>query len=166
MSRTRTIAAALILGLGLAAAASAQQPPIPLFTGPVDPAQNRKALNTLVNEINAILLPLLPNTPGAVNFVALTPATTGNNATIGLGPGADANAGITINPNGSGNIVLFSQFDTGVLQFANVSSFHRAGQLTACPGNSYKRVSGTAEVVTGHMIIQDWLGRKHGIPVC
>ncbi len=166
MSRIRTILSALILGMGVAATAGAQQPPIPLFSGPVDPASNRRALNTLVNEINAILSPLLPAVSGAVNFISLTPATTGNNAVIGLVSGADTNAGITINPNGSGNIVLFGQLDTGILQFGNVSSFRTASGLTPCPGNGTARIAGTSNVVTGHLIVQDWLNRKHGIPVC
>ncbi len=123
--------------------------------------------NTLINRINAILVPALGSGSGLVNLIGLSGGTAGNNAQIGLQPGADANAGIQINPNGSGNIILFGSSDTGVLQFGSSSSLVPATGFAACPGViPNKAPIGVQGVVKGYIIVKDWLGNSHGWATC
>lgn len=167
----KRLLSALIV-LMLAAPAGAQTLPIPLVTGPQDVSQMRAIFNTLIGQINAVLVPVFgySTTPNGtpVNLISLSGGLTGSNATIGLQPGADANAGITINPNGSGNIQLFAQGDTGTLKFGNEGAFVKAYGLGACPGalGLNKQPIGVQPVVTGFLIVKDWLGASHGVPAC
>ncbi len=159
-----------LFALMLAAPAVAQtSPPVASF----NPSQLQIPatgvdFNTLINRINAILVPALGSGSGLVNLIGISGGTTGNNAVIGLQPGADANAGIQINPNGSGNIVLFSQYDTGVLQFGSQASFIPTTSLIACPGVPAGKAApiGVSNTVTGFTPIKDWLNRTHAWPVC
>ncbi len=168
----RRFLAGLAMLMLTALSAGAQTLPIPLFSGPSDPSQMRTYFNNLILSINAILVPALGATTTsagtAVNLISLTGGITGSNAVIGLQAGADTNAGITINPNGSGNIVLFSQYDTGVLQFGNQTGFTPATSLIACPGVQAGKAAplGVSATVTGFTPIKDWLGRVHAWPAC
>lgn len=162
--------AALCLAIVLVACggqAARAASPIPLFSGPQDNSQLFLYLNSLVTAINAINGPLLPPVQGGVNNISLTGGVTGSPATIGLQPGSDPNGGIQINPNGSGNITLFTSGDTGVLAFGSTAVFAQATGLAACPAITYNRVPfGVQPNVQGYVLIQDWLGRRHGIPAC
>lgn len=154
-----------VAGLLLAAGANAAS------VATVNPAQLQIPatgvdFNNLIQAINAILTPLIPNVASPVNSISLTAGATGSQAMIGLQTGADTNAGIMINPNGSGNITLFSQLDTGVLQFGNQSSFVKAAGLVACPAAVKNNPFGVAPVVTGYFLAADWLGVQHAIPGC
>lgn len=156
----------LLVGLGFADAAAAQQLPIPMFSGPMDPASMQSDLNGLISQINGVLVPALgPSSTMAgtpVNKVSLTGGLTGNPATIGLQPGADANASIQIKPNGSGNIVL-----AGALQFGIPGSFVATPTLVPCPGrHSGAAFYGINQTVQGVFLVKDWLGMTRGIPVC
>lgn len=173
----RFLRAALVLAaLGFSGAAFAQAnlPPIPMFFGPVDPGTTAANLNGLIQKINAILAPLLPNQPGAeVNFVALTSGQAGQPAIIGLQPGGDANGSIAIQPAGNGNIVLFGnsgsgQLGTGLLQIGNVSSWVPVKGLAACPAVSggSTRPLGVGPTITGYFQMIDWLGRLHSVAAC
>ena len=160
MSRFLAAGLASMLGAGIA---SAQMVPIPLLTGPFDPGSTQATFNTLIRQIDAILAPLLPTGGG----ISIPPSTTGSgNGVIGLDGTAGANAGIQINPNGSGNIILFGDGDTGSLQFGNTSAFKAARGFSACPGTSKNVPLGVGQTVTGHFIVQDWAGRSHGVPAC
>jgi hypothetical protein len=171
MKRT-SLALAALLALALPAAAQNAQFPIPPFTGPNDPSQLRAYLNTLVSEINAVLGPVVPAQPGSTNLITLggTP-TGGGNPAISLTTTSDGNAGIAIQPNGRGNIVLFDPgvAGAGLLQFADTASFAPATGLAACPGMptiAKKTNFGVDDHVDGYFIVQDWLGRSHGMPAC
>lgn len=148
--------------------AGAQTPPIPNF----NPSQLQipatgADFNTLIRSINAILVPLVPGGSAGVNLISLTGGVTGSPAVIGLQSGADANAGIQINPNGSGNIVLFSQTDTGVLQIGNQASFVPANSFVACPGATIGHPPfGMKGVVSGYFAMKDWLGRNQWSLTC
>ena len=167
MKRLWVLMIGLALVSGVARAAS-----VPPLTGPQDPASITGELNQIIRNINAILSPLTGTTANPVsgsNLISLTPGRPGNPAIIGLQPTGDTNAGITIDPKGSGNIVLFSQFDTGNLQFGNVSAFVKTVGLGACPAVSNAKavpLGGVAPVVTGYFMVKDWLGTMHGIPTC
>lgn len=158
----------------LPGAAMAQTLPIPLLSGPQDVSQFQATINQQVlAKINAVLGAAMSMPPGAVNFISLNATPTGQLAAIQLGgTSADANAGIGISPNGSGNIVLFAPTlgepqETGVLQFANNASFAPARGLATCPGvPAGQPVFNTADHVTGYWIIKDWLGRSHATPAC
>lgn len=160
--KLKFLAAALAMVAALPAWATS--PPIPLFSGPWDPANTGANVNTLILEINAILTPALPAVSGAVNLISLSGGLTGQPAVIGLQSGADANAGIQINPNGSGNIILFGVNDTGVLQFANSSAFLPLPGMALAPGVlPNKAPLGMADHLTGYFLVQDWLGRSRGV---
>ncbi len=163
--KLKSLAAALILAAAPALAAS---PPIPLFSGPWDPANTGANVNFLITEINAILTPALLAPSGAVNLISLSGGLTGSPAIIGLQPGADANAGIQINPNGSGNIILFGNGNTGVLQFGNSTSFVPVKGMGACPGVALGAAQpfGVHANIQGYIPMQDWLGRNRYAPVC
>jgi len=166
--KLRSILAAMMLA-ALPVAALAQTLPIPLFS----PSQLQipatgTDFNSLIVRINATLQPTLVSPSGAVNLISLTGGLTGTPAIIGLQPGADSNAGIQINPNGSGNIILFGQADTGVLQFGSQAMFVPATSLIACPGVPAGKSApmGVSTTVTGFTPIKDWLGRTHSWPTC
>ncbi len=159
MSRFLAAGLALMFGAGIA---SAQMRPIPLLTGPFDPGSTQGTFNTLIAQIDNILAPLLPTGGG----IAIPPSTTTGNGTIGLDTTAGTNAGITINPNGSGNITLFGDGDTGTLKFGNTSAFIKATGLAACPGAVANMPLGVGKTVTGYFIVQDWTGTKHGVASC
>jgi hypothetical protein len=124
--------------------------------------------NAVINSINTILAPLTGGaSAGGVNAISLTPAGTGYPAQITLQPGADPNAGILINPNGSGNITLFGAGDTGVLQLGNSAGFVPANGLAACPGINPRNLPlGMKGVVSGFFAMQDWLGRNQWSLTC
>ena len=158
-------------GLFRADAAAAQTLPMPFLQGPQPVPAAVVMFNTLIQQINAVLVPVLgfsPSSGGAtVNNISLTGGLTGSPAVIGLQPGADANAGIQINPGASGNIILFGQGDTGVLQFASSASLVPATGFAACPGVvPNKAPLGVQGVVTSYVIVKDWLGNKHGWATC
>jgi hypothetical protein len=161
-----------LMALMLAAPAFAQGLPIPLLKGPYDPGAGLQTFNTLIVQLNNVLVPSLgssTNSSGGalVNQVSLTGGSTGNSATIGLQPGADPNAGISLNPNGSGNIQFFGVGDTGVLQFGNSASFVTATGFAACPGvNPGRAPIGVQGVITSYIIVKDWLGKSHGWATC
>ena len=149
-------------------------------TGPQTPDVGaiQAELNTLVQQINgsAPFNGFVATAPGIqVNQLVLYSAPTGSMASIGLGPFADANASISINPNGAGNIVLFPPAsgepiasDTGVLQFANAVSFVPVAGLVACP--AYVRGGlnpvGLSPTVTGYVVIEDMFGTPHRLAAC
>lgn len=160
MKLMRVAAIGIALAMG-AAPVMAQSPPIPLVTGPQAPAQMNSTFNRLINQINAILVPILPAGGG----LAVTPTSTGDGV-VGLSFGAGANAGIRINPNGSGNITLFGDGDTGNLKFGNTTAFTKASGLVACPGAVANMPVGVAPALSGYLIVQDWSGKKHGVPTC
>ena len=154
-------------------AAQAQVPPIPLVSGPQDLSQMRGTLNTLINEINAILVPAFPAQPGAVNFPNMQATVTGQPGILGLSFGGDPNASLAIQPNGNGNVILFgasgtAQLGTGVLQIGNVASWVPAKGLAPCPAVSggSTRPLGVGPTVTGYFQVGDWLGRIHSIAAC
>ena len=167
------LAAAALSACGMFPAYAAS---IPYIQGPTEPPTLAGPLNTLINQINAILSPLTGGPavnggqPGsgtpAVNNIQLISAATGSLAQIGLQPGADPNAGIQINPNGSGNIVLFALGDTGVLQFANTGSFVSAPGLSPYPGRvpGALALMGVQSTVQGAFVFKDWLGITRGVP--
>jgi hypothetical protein len=141
----------------------AQTLPIPLVTGPQDPSQLNQTINTLIAQINGVLVPAFGSTVIGSSGVSLGPGQPGGPGVIGLQPGAGANTGIQITPNGSGNIILFSGTTTGVLQFANSSAFVPAGLANApgiVPG---KQPLGMHDHLSGYLIVQDWLGRSYGV---
>jgi len=156
-------------GLLTANTAAAQStPPIPTFNAAqLQIPATGADFNTLVQKINAILVPLIPAAPGAVNLISLTGGVTGSPGVIGLQLGADANAGIFINPNGSGNIILFGPGDTGVLQFGNAADFVPATGFASCPGVIPNRAPiGVGGTVSSYVIVKDWLGNSHGWATC
>ncbi len=160
-----------LVALMLAAPALAQTLPMPLMRGPLDPSQQLANFNALITTINNVLVPALGQNPTsggtAVNLIGLTGGQTGSPAVIGLQTGADTNAGIQINPSGSGNIILFGQGDTGVLQFASSSSFVPATGFAACPGVvPNKAPLGVKGTVSSYVIVKDWLGNSHGWATC
>lgn len=159
---------AVLAFLALAPPALAQSLPLPLLTGPQDVSQMQTILNTLISEINAVLVPTFPAAPGAVNFTTMQGGLTGQPAQIGLMPGGDANAGIFINPNGSGDVILFGPNDTGTLMLGNAASFISAPDLTACPSRAGARsqLLGIHSTVQGMFVFDDWLGIPRGVPVC
>ncbi len=139
--------------------------PIPYIIGPVDPGNGQANLNSVIQEIDNVLGISFPQVTGAVNFPTLGESVTGQPVIIGAG-GADTNIGISIQPKGSGNISLFSQFGTGTLQFANVSSFAPAIGIAATPGVPSGRAPiGMTDHLRGYFIMSDWLGRTYGTPV-
>jgi hypothetical protein len=105
-----------------------------------------------------------------VNGISLTPGNTGSPGVITLQPGADANGSIQIVPNGSGDIILFGQGQTGSLVFANQSMWIPALGLTPCPamqgGGAVPLGMTGAPVVTGYFVFEDWLDRVHYSPAC
>lgn len=151
------------------AAQGATQPPVARVTGPQVVSQLNATLNDLIGRINAILLPLIPQTPGLIapaNFITLMPGLSEVPATIQLQGGADT-ADLRLSPDAGGDVILFTPSASGVLRFANVASFAPAGGLSACPGTVPGKAGlNMAGRVTGHFIVKDWLGRSHGIPSC
>jgi len=163
----------VFIGLLLVASPlAAQTLPIPPVTGPQFPLPIMVApFNTLISQINAVLVPVLGTTPSSgttVNNITLTGGATGSNAVIGLQAGADTNAGITIDPNGSGNIQFFGAGDTGVFKMGNSAGFVKTLGFAACPAvaNQSKAPLGVQTVVTGYLIVKDWLDQPHGVPAC
>jgi hypothetical protein len=152
-------------GVFVGASAAAQTLPIPYLSGPQDPSQMNATINSVIQRINAVLSPVLASGSTSVNNVAITGGVTGSPLVIGLQTGADANAGITISPNGSGNVKLFSQNGTGVLQFGNQTSFVTAGLANAPGIVSGKAPLGMSDHLRGYILMQDWLGRSYGFPV-
>src|SRR5712691_7768512 len=167
MGRVRAFAVGLLLSIaGCWPAYAATQLPIPLLSGPSDPSQMNATLNGVIAKINAILGPVILQTSGGENFISLSGGVSGAPAVIGLAPGAGADAGIQINPNGSGNIILFSQSNTGVLQLGNQASFVSAPGLSPNPiGSRLASLYGVKNTVQGMFIFKDWLGRTRGLPV-
>ena len=155
-----------------AAPAFAQTLPMPLLKGPLDPSQTLATLNSLIVQINNVLVPIFGfSTTSAgpvVNTISLLGGVAGANAVIGLQPGTDPSSGITIDPNGSGNIQLFGQSDTGSLKFGNAAAFVPTGTLIACPGVPPGKSApvGVSTVVTGFVPFKDWLGRSHAWAAC
>jgi len=156
----------------LSAAGFAQtSPPLPYFSGPYDPGVGWANFNKLVQELNAILVPTFQvYGPGpSSNYIALVSTPSGQTPFLGLQPGADANAGIGISPNGNGNVVLFSSnpASTGLLQIANTAAWVPANGLTACPGIIVNHAPlGVSNTVSGYFLELDWLGRKHASLAC
>mgnify|MGYP001615226567 CR=1 FL=1 len=157
--RAAAVGIAFAAGIGIAAA---QAPPIPLMTGPQDPAQMQANFNRLINQINAILVPLLPANGAGLGV----PIGSDGNGTITLPIGSASTAGIKIDPNGSGNIILFGDGDTGTLKFGNTTAFIKATGLAPCPGAVPNMPIGVGKTVTGYFIVQDWTGAKHGVASC
>ena len=149
------------------AAAQSSQPPIPLLRGPLDPGAMQGTLNLIIQEINGILVPLIPGSPVTpVNFLSLTPGATGTPAVLTLQPGADANASIAIQPNGNGNVILMGQSNMGVVQFGNQASFVSAPGLSPYPGGvpGAAALQGVKNTVQGVLLVKDWLGVTRGVP--
>lgn len=149
----------------------APQPPI-VGVGPgFDPSNPAANINNLIAAINRVITPLVPLTPGAVNFIALQGGVSGNGAVIGIQPGGNANVAIKIQPAGNGNIVLFdsivNQNSIGLIKVGNIASWVPTTGLEGCPAvNPGKAPLGMADHVTGYLMIKDWLDRQHGIPGC
>jgi len=162
---------------------------VPLLTGPQDTSQMNATINGVIINLNAILSPLTggglitgsPSGSGipAVNTITLIPAATGSPAIIGIAPGGDANASIQINPNGTGNIVLFAGVgDTGVIQIANATGWYpaKSAGVVACPGGGAGAslsgnlaaglLPGGAQTIAGYEVHEDWLGRAYWVPGC
>lgn len=180
--RSAIVASVAMLFLTPARASSITSP---YLTGPSDPSQMNATVNGLVVAINNILSPLtgggavtgssVPSAATVVNAISMTPAVSGSLASVGLQSGADANAGIQISPNGSGNVVLFGAGDTGVLQIANASGWYPAkgGGVVPCPGGGAGPSSATSgllqasgQTIAGYFVNEDWLGRPYWIPGC
>ncbi len=163
--KLRYLLAALALTV-IAAMAHAASPPVPLITGPQDLSQMRGTLNTLINQINAILVPAFPAGAGAVNFPSLSGGVTGQPIIIGVQAGGDANASISIQPAGSGNLILMGQANTGVVQFGNLASFVSAPSLSPYPGRvpSQAAIQGVHNTAQGVLLVKDWLGVTRGVP--
>lgn len=161
--------------------------PLPSISGPQDPSQLNAIFNLLINELNAILVPAVGGvtlTAGLTNGLLVTPSTsTANTATsptvtplvISVGAGSSTNAGISIDPIGSGNVLLFGTgglagvgTNTGVLQFANLGSFVKANGLSPCPGMAVNRppIIGVGSVVSDFFVVADWMGNLAAVPVC
>ncbi len=139
--------------------------PIPYIVGPVDPGNGQANFNSLIQEIDNVLGVSFPQVPSGVNFPTLGESITGQPVVIGSG-GTDTNIGISIQPKGNGNISLFTSSSTGVLQFANVSSFAPAIGIAATPGVPTGRAPiGMTDHLRGYFIMSDWLGRTYGTPV-
>jgi hypothetical protein len=158
----------------------------PFMVGPSDPSQMNANINTLVVAINAILSPLQGGNlingaaPGsgatATNIIGFTPGVSGSSASIGLQPGSDANGSIQINPNGSGNVVLFAGAgNTGVLQIANATGWFPAkgAGIVPCPGGGAATLNAGSlllpagyQTVAGYEAHEDWLGRPYWVPGC
>lgn len=158
-------------------AASAFAASVPLVTGPQDVSQLRGTLNTIINNINAIITPMIPNVPNAVNIVVLLPAATGGVVIVSPGgQGSDANAPLGLSGAGNGNIILFAGHttSTGIVQFANSTSWRPAPGLGTCPGGNMKAntkgahglVDGPHSSVRGFIPVSDWLGRVRWLPGC
>ncbi len=137
--------------------------PIPYIIGPVDPGNGQANLNSVIQEIDNVLGISFPQVAGGVNFPTMGESVSGGSVIIGAS-GPDANIGIAIQPAGNGNISLFSQFSTGLLQFANVSSFAPAIGIAATPGVPTGRAPiGMTDHLRGYLLVKDWLGRSYGV---
>ncbi len=112
----------------------------------------------------------VPSVPGLTNGIVITPTTPGGIPTISAGgPGSDANTSLGLSSQGNGNIVLFAgnSTSTGVLQFANASSFIKATGLGACPAvPALNPPLGVSTVVTGYLVWSDIFGVKHSAVSC
>lgn len=161
--------------------------PLPMYGGPFEASQGQLYLNNLIVSLNNTLAGTiftgLQNNTTAVNMPTLGAGTTGQPVILGVtnvpGHTADANAGIAINPNGNGNVTLNYQQSTarGVLAFGSSYQWIAGNGVDACPGSkggaayigaasgSPGLVQGGA-TVTGHIPVQDWLGRYHKVPAC
>ncbi len=158
--------AALLCGAAAAHAAS-----LPYIQGPTEPPTLAGPLNSLINQINGILSPLTGGAaingaaPGTgavgVNSIAAVPGVTGAPALITVQPGGDPNGSIQIQPDPSGNIILFGNGSTGNLVVQNPGLWVPANGLTACPGIAPgSRPMGMKGIVSGYLVIEDWLGRQ------
>ena len=132
------LAAFLALSTGARAQSSFVSPPYPYpvpYFAWADPSNPTATNNMLIQAIDNILAPLQPQVQGATSFISLIPGTTAG--TIGLQPGAPANASIKIQPNGNGNIVLFTATENeqsrGLIKIGNQPSW--APKSTKRPGS-------------------------------
>ncbi len=140
--------------------------PIPYIVGPVDPGNGQANLNSVIQEIDNVLGISFPQVTGAVNFPTLGESVSGGPIVIGAS-GTDTNIGISIQPTGSGNISLGSQFGTGTLQFASVTSFAPLVGMGTCPGVATNRAPiGMTDHIRGYFLMKDWLGRSYGVGAC
>lgn len=159
----------LLLVAALPTGARATNTPLPYIRGAQDVSQLNNTLNTLINNINAILVPMQPNVPGAVNFISLTPAAAGSVATIGIQGGGDANASLGLTGAGNGDIVLFAgnTLSAGGLKFANSPGWTVAGGIAACPSvNPQNPPFGVHTTIQGFFTFKDWLDRTRYVPAC
>jgi hypothetical protein len=171
----KRVLAAVAFSVGLSVGAQAQ---IPLLSGPSDPSQLQATVNRLITAINASTFSQAFPAPAAgttaPNSIVLTAAAAGSVPLISpasVAAGGDANAALGISPNGSGNLIFFGNYggtaETGVVQFANASSFMPRVGLAGCPG--YQRQGapvGMSDNIAGYLVFQDWLGRPHYVPSC
>ncbi len=171
---------AFLVGLLIATSAQAQ---IPLLTGPYDPGSTQGTFNVLISQINTVTAAVtgVPNSllatggvtsvtlgsTSAVNNVSITGGLTGFPPIISVGgANEDANAGLALQANGSGNISLLYGSGTGYVQLANQSSFVPAGGLAACPAYNGGAPLGIHSSIQGYMVMLDWMGRKRWVPAC
>ena len=158
--------AALLCGAAAAHAAS-----LPYIQGPTEPPTLAGPLNSLINQINGILSPLTGGAaingaaPGSgavgVNLVSIIAGATGSPTVIGMQPGGDPNGSIQIQPDPTGNIILFGNGNTGNIVVQNSGLWVPANGLTACPGISPGHPPiGMKGVISGYLVIEDWLGRQ------
>lgn len=161
--------------------------PIPYYSW-ADPSSLTNTNNLLIQKINGFLLPQFPQTGGS-NYPEFYAGTT-------TGPTISSAAeAVRIGPSGNNNIVLFPSdvgsasnypgaTSTGVLKVGNLASWIPAPGLAVCPGqnpaagpplwgpyetgnetsNLYSAAMG--HVVTGYLVVRDWLDRMHGVPAC
>jgi hypothetical protein len=151
--------------------------PIPFIVGPVDPGNGQANLNSVILEIDNVLGVSFPQVPGGVNSPTIGESTTGTPVVLGA-QGADTNVGISIQPKAAGNITLFSQANSGVLQYGNQSSFVAGNGVDRCPGAAgvarslgagigiVQAGGATGGVVKGFFINADWMGRQYAVPAC
>lgn len=170
---------ALVLGLmALAVPAAAQSvlkfgtspSPIPYITGPVDPGTQQANLNSLIQELNTVLSPVLP--------VSSASLTTGTSVVVGPPSTTTGTVGVLINPTSAGAIQLFTQADTGLLQIGAQAAWFPAKALTVCPGTSgglstsnlqatsTNQLLGPGGTVSGYFSMTDWMGRPHYMVTC
>lgn len=147
----------------------APQPPLNGVGVGFDPSNQAQNLNNLTQAINNILLPLIPYTPGAANFISLTPGANGDGPIV-ASYGSGTNVSVKVAPKGNGNIVLFSSLtplSTGLIKIGNLASWLPAQGMAACPAVVPRRAQiGMADHITGYLVVKDWLDRTHGMPGC
>ena len=138
-------------------------------------------LNAVVQQLDQFFGPYFPQPSGTIaNVPTFNPSAAGLPVILGAS-GTDANINIALSPKGNGDVVLFygNVAATGLLSFANVSSWVAGNGVDRCPGSvgssqysaspfggSVPGLTTTGTTVTGYIPVQDWLGRTHKLVAC